>query len=689
LSLRRQLLLVSLLLLALPWAGCQFVREIEGALRQGQEQGLEATAQAVAAMLSQHEELIYPYAERRYDGPGNQGAIFAPPMEEPLFVDGYADGWEEYGPVELVNPDSDSALAISYRAVTRNGNLYLLLQVQDPEVTYHNPGISREPNGDRLILRTWQEGSRQEYVIATVGPGSVRAQAASRRQRGVDASRIRGFWQDAIAGYTLELEIPLSFTGGRLGFYLLSPAPAHDQPVQTVGNVTPLEIAAPPWLISQPPGLKEALLPFQQSGHRIAVIDQQHWALVDLPPVNGHAQNDNGTFWLLRLLYRSVLLDEESLQAPPQDDKPGQASGAEIDAALGGLLATTRHQVPNHRGRTLLSSAAPVVHENIVTAAVVVSQSGEQYLSLTDRAFSRLLGYSMVALGLAALGLLGYASLLSWRIGRLSRAAQEVIQDDGLLLDNFPRSPADDEIGQLSRHYGDLLDRLREHQDYLRGLSRKLSHELRTPIAVIQTSLENLQHNGTAEAGRDTYLQRAHEGLERLSHILTAMSEASGLEDSIRNNVLENTDLVPLLREVFGAYQALYTDHTLSFECEPASAHALITGDLLVQALDKLMDNAATFCPAGGRISLGLHWVESGWEISVSNQGPPLPEHMRSRLFEPMVSLRESGSDQVHLGLGLHVVRLIADYFEAQVTADNLPDGSGVRFVLTLPSLGE
>ena len=56
-SLRRQLLLVSLLLLSLPWAGCQFIREMEGALRQGQEKSLQATAQAIAAVVGPHEAL--------------------------------------------------------------------------------------------------------------------------------------------------------------------------------------------------------------------------------------------------------------------------------------------------------------------------------------------------------------------------------------------------------------------------------------------------------------------------------------------------------------------------------------------------------------------------------------------------------------------------------------------------------
>ena len=110
---------------------------------------------------------------------------------------------------------------------------------------------------------------------------------------------------------------------------------------------------------------------------------------------------------------------------------------------------------------------------------------------------------------------------------------------------------------------------MREYNDYLRTLSRKLSHELRTPVAVIQTSLENLQHGN---GDRETYLKRARDGLQRLNGILTAMSEANRLEESIRSNQPLAMDLVPLLEEVFLAYQSVYPEHRLSLKIEPESA---------------------------------------------------------------------------------------------------------------------
>jgi dedicated sortase system histidine kinase len=682
-TLRRQLLLVSLLLLSLPWAGCQFVREMEGALRHGQEQSLQATAQAVAAILGQREELLYPDPERRLTPVDERPLLYAHPLDAPLIVDGYGDGWEDIPAARLQSETSSAPFAVSYRAATRKGVLYLLLQVQDEQVIFHNPGLSAEPNGDRLVLRTWRDGRRQEYVLATSAPGRIRAAAASPLPANLDPGAIQGFWQDAAGGYNLELAIPLSYTGERLGFYLVNAG--RGDPFETLGNTGPLDTAAPPWLIYSPDDLQKTLAPFGAHSNHIQVIDRDNWLIADIP-AHGDSRGDMAeTFWLLRQLYRSILSVGDDMQLPPAAASPGKVAGEELDKALQGMASSQRYRDAVHSDRTVLAAAAPITVDGRVAGAVVVRQSGEQYLSLTDQAFSRLLGYSLMALCAGAFGLLAYASWLSWRIGRLSRAARQALEEEGPLAAAFPRSDAGDEIGELSRHYADLLERLREYNNYLRTLSRKLSHELRTPIAVIQTSLENLEQAGDKPADNRVYVSRAREGLLRLNSILTAMSEANRLEESIRSNSPHQIDLVPLLQEVFEAYRGIYPQHELTLELEADAATANAVPELIVQALDKLMDNAASFCPPGGRITLRLAAGTKQWELSVSNQGPPLPDVLQEGLFDPMVSMRGNTSAGVHLGLGLHIVRLIVDFHHARVKAENLPDNDGVRVSIYLP----
>lgn len=682
-TLRRQLILVSLLLLTLPWAGCQFLREMELALRQGQAQAIAATALAIADSLSEQPGVLYPNTERLGTPDDANGSLYAPLLSRPPVLDGYEDGWSEdtqgrFSRLETRVP------GMGYRAGVFEGTLYLMLQITDDSVTYQDPGLSPEPNGDRLVLRTWLDGRRQDYVIATPAPGSVRGQHASPRHLGADAGKIRGFWQDTREGYAVELALPLALTGDRLGLYVIDVDGHRSSGWRTAGNTSPLQQAAPPWLIYPPHALQEDLTRFARAGQRLRVTDQHARLLAEADaPASPLAAGAKETFWLLQALYRRALA-EEKLEPRGVPDSVGYLHADEVDAALSGRSAQQWYGTDSP-GRRLLAAAAPIYSQGNVIGTVVVEQSSDQYLSLTDRAFSRLLGYSALALASAAFGLLAFASLLSWRIRRLSRAAGQVLGNQGMELIHFPRSRARDEIGDLSRSYARLLEELHEYNEYLRTLSRKLSHELRTPIAVIQSSLDNLKTDESREE-RGVYLQRAHQGLARLSGILDAMTEATRLEESIRQRELVRLDLVPLLESLCAAYQGVYRQHRMALHAPKACAWVSGAGDLLVQALDKLVDNAASFAPAGSEITLRLIPHGAYWAISVSNSGPPLPADMHGRLFAAMVSLREArDADSVHLGLGLYIVRLVAEYHHGRVQAATQEGGTGAVFTLLLP----
>jgi signal transduction histidine kinase len=111
--------------------------------------------------------------------------------------------------------------------------------------------------------------------------------------------------------------------------------------------------------------------------------------------------------------------------------------------------------------------------------------------------------------------------------------------------------------------------------------------------------------------------------------------------------------------------------------------------ELIAQALDKLVDNARSFAPEQGWIRIRLQALENGARISVANNGPPLPEKMQERLFDSLVSVREGPAAGVapHLGLGLFVVRLVADLHRGSAAAANLPEGEGVEFSLAIAGM--
>ena len=481
-SLRRQLLLVSLLLLALPWAGCQYVQEMESALQSGQEKALLATTRAIATVLGEKPELLYPQLVRWRDNETTDGQLYALASSAPVIVDGYADGWE--GPVH------GRFGAVEYRAKTRGPMLYLLFAVVDDDVVYHDPRNARSATGDRLVLLT---GLGREYVIATAAPGPVQARIQRPGNTMGWEPRIRGHWQDSLQGYTIELELPLALAGDKLGFYVVdNEGRASAIIAGSAGNMEPGD-KHPSWLIYPPPSLQALLDPFARSGIRLQVVDKHQWIIGRAGSLRREEDaTATKTPWPLRAIYRAIL---NGTPMPPtvNAERFGQRQDPQITGALQGRTGAGWYAAPDNNSLKLLSAAAPVYSDGDIVGVVIADENSEQYLSLTDQAFSRLLYYSLSAVLISAAGLLGYASWLSWRIRRLSMASGQVIKADGSLNDNFPVSHSNDEIGELSRQYAQLLERLRDYTDYLRSLSHKLSHELRTPIAVIQSSLDNLE----------------------------------------------------------------------------------------------------------------------------------------------------------------------------------------------------
>jgi len=106
--------------------------------------------------------------------------------------------------------------------------------------------------------------------------------------------------------------------------------------------------------------------------------------------------------------------------------------------------------------------------------------------------------------------------------------------------------------------------------------------------------------------------------------------------------------------------------------------------DLVIQMLDKLIENAVDFCPKGGLIGVSLSRSSDHYAIAVRNDGAPIPEAMLGRLFESLFEQRQGHDDKPHFGLGLYIVRLVAEFHGGRATAANAPQGGAV-FTVMLP----
>jgi signal transduction histidine kinase len=230
-----------------------------------------------------------------------------------------------------------------------------------------------------------------------------------------------------------------------------------------------------------------------------------------------------------------------------------------------------------------------------------------------------------------------------------------------------------------------MLSRLKEYTNYLQTLGTKLSHELRTPLTIVSSSLENLASDETLSAASKDYLERARSGAGRMHAILTAMTEATRVEQSIEHTERIEFDLAEVVRKLGQAYGTTFPQHRVVTSVPDVPCIVLGSPDLIAQMLDKLMDNAADFCPPEGRITLALEPEGRLFRLSVSNEGSLLPPQLDGRLFESLVSTRTATETRPHLGLGLYIVRLIADFHRSQVVAENLSDSSGVIIGIVIP----
>jgi signal transduction histidine kinase len=135
-------------------------------------------------------------------------------------------------------------------------------------------------------------------------------------------------------------------------------------------------------------------------------------------------------------------------------------------------------------------------------------------------------------------------------------------------------------------------------------------------------------------------------------------------------------------------WRLAYPELRIDLSLPDAPVEARIAPDLFEQMLEKLIANAADFREPGSAVAVSLEAGRDSWRVSVSNAGPPLPAHMETQLFHSMVSIRERGAQaEPHLGLGLYIVRLIAEFHAAHARALNLPQG-GVRFEIEFPGPG-
>ncbi|MDJ0747938.1 MAG: ATP-binding protein [Woeseiaceae bacterium] len=670
-NLRRQLLLVSLLTLLLPWAGCEFVRETEGALRVSQQEMLAGTARAIAKSLQQFDrEFPRPEAEFSTDDQVYVHALSSRPR-----IDGYVDDWS-------ISSDSLSEMRgvdgpVRFALGSHDSTIYLYVEVTDRQIVYATGQSilieSRSRFADRVMLASASPLYLQEAVsFAAEAPGPIRSYKQSASGFAPEPS-IEAFWQDIPGGYRIEARIPAGELGTHLGVIVYNTADDSGRGVlsSSFGG------RGPGMAMREITELNEVAAALVQDGMRLTLTNASGWRVASAGVLR---HGDGAESGLARRIY-GLLMEPGVDAALAGPDALGRERQPYVASALGGRESSSWFR-SFESGRAVVAVAAPVTTNGEVAGSVILQQGTDAVLSLRNAGLSRLINLTLVTTIVVAAVLLGYATWLSRRIRALSIAAEKALESEELTK-SLPSALAEDEVGDLSRSFSWVLQQLGEYNEYLRSLASKLSHELRTPLAIVTSSLENLEHEPLSEESKG-YTARAREGADRLRHILNAMSEASRVEELMANAEPERFDLRAVVVSTIDAYRDVYNEREFHFACDLDDASMTGAPELLIQMLDKLVDNAVDFSAAGDTIDIGLQRSEGVLHLSVANPGPALPERMRTQLFDSMVSVR-GGKDSRHLGIGLYIARLIAEGHGGRISAENVD--RGVEFTVSLRTI--
>lgn len=681
-GLRSSLLIVLLPLLSLPWLGLRFVERMAEVARDERLENQSFAARSLAAVLHERPELFRDSPVRSAPLPAGTQPVQVSMLAEVL-VDGRTDEWADASRIVVpvtpepgAPPDTLKLQLALARSQESPGRLFLLIEATDERLVRPAdegaplPGGASETSpeaGDQLIVESGPSATQLKAmpVLLRARPGGWLAELQLAELPAV--LRVRALDVDYQGSRRIEAQAD---TG------LLSP----------VVPVLPMSVSARGEL------WQETMKALSRASGRISVFDRGGALLAtkgslgagEPPPAHW---SSGLARWLLNIATR---LKPGSLEELPKPVATGPTPAARtalspMNKALSGAEAQQSQRVADVAGMPtwLLTSAQPVWVAEDIVAVLLLEESTAARLLLGQQALEQLALLAALAIAATVLSLLGVASSIVARIVRLRRDAEAAIDERGRVVRSIRPALIQDELGALRASYARVLERLHAHQDYLGKLRSRLMHELRTPIMVVRSSLENLVAEQNP-AQRDIYIERVQSGAARLERMVASMGEAASLETMLNEGELERVDLDALVRTCLEGYRAVFAPRRFEYAGPGHAAPAEVAPEAIVQALDKLVSNADDFARADTPVLIRLVESEPGgriWRFSVINQGPSLPSGMEQAVFEQMVSIRQDRSDQrTHLGLGLYLVRLIAEFHGGRAWARNLERGVEVGF---------
>ncbi len=210
----------------------------------------------------------------------------------------------------------------------------------------------------------------------------------------------------------------------------------------------------------------------------------------------------------------------------------------------------------------------------------------------------------------------------------------------------------------------------------LRGVSSDIAHDLRTPLQRVALYLADLRSQVTSDSDSADLVDRIGVEVEGMSHVFQSLLQLAQLEAGSARARFVQVDLTALCHKVVEVFEdsADAADHRLVLNVPDAAVPVRGDPALLGQVLSNLIENALRHTPAGSRITVALESDAQGATLSVSDDGPGIPDAEREKVLQRLYRLDRSRSTPGH-GLGLSLVEAVASLHDADLTLSDAAPG--------------
>jgi signal transduction histidine kinase len=330
---------------------------------------------------------------------------------------------------------------------------------------------------------------------------------------------------------------------------------------------------------------------------------------------------------------------------------------------------------PRNPGKKTIFSATEVREDNKLLGYVYMVLASEQYDNVTAALVSSYwlrIGTNAFILTLLASFAIGL--ILIWFVTRNLRIVIQTFRkfEEGNLQARIPEKKMKGEMLALSRTFNNMADTILRNIEDLKSVDRlrreliaNVSHDLRSPLAVIHGYIETLiikdEHLSPSE--RKKYLEIVLQGSENLKKLVSDLFELSKLEANQITPKTEKFFIHELVADAAQQYQVLADKKHIAIKADIADSLPMVEADisLIERVVQNLLSNAIQYTPENGEVRLAVRPEGNGVEVHIENTGAGIPEKDIPLLFQRYYKVSKEKSGISGTGLGLAIVKKILD----------------------------